>query len=90
MGGNTAHAPPPEHVGPDEEEDERFVVRVDVEDGKVAVNWLFGLDHLLFESFCGFVKRRLEGFSANPNKVVGTNDKTGKDSDREDIDMDMG
>lgn len=90
MGGNTAHAPsPPDHAGSEEQQEERFVVRVDVEEARVAVNWLFGLDYVLFESFCGFVKRQLEGFSANPNKIVSTDDRESRDPHREDVDMGM-
>lgn len=43
----------------DEEEDVALAVKVTCEDGKVDVRWLRGMDHVLFESFCGMLKRSL-------------------------------
>ena len=49
--------------GSDDEEDGEdevaLAVKVSCEDGKVEVRWLRGLDHVLFESFCGMLKRAL-------------------------------
>lgn len=45
-----------------EEEDEEEValaVKVSCNDGKVEVRWLRGWEHVLFESFCGMLKRAL-------------------------------
>ena len=45
-----------------EEEDEvALAVKVTCEDKKVEVRWLRGMDHVLFESFCGMLKRALLG-----------------------------
>lgn len=91
MGGNTAHAPSDQTglEGDGKEEEERFVVRIDVEDARIVVNWLFGMDHVLFESFCGFVRRQMEGFPANPNELGLDRSLTSRSSDREDVDMGM-
>lgn len=43
----------------DEEQEVALAVKVSCENGKVQVRWLRGLDHVLFESFCGMLKRSL-------------------------------
>lgn len=44
----------------EEEEHVALAAKVTCEDGKVHVRWLRGMDHVLFESFCGMLKRSLQ------------------------------
>lgn len=59
-----------------EPRESRFIFRIQVSTGKprsrameVQVRWLAGLDTVVFESFCGFVKSKLTELEldANPN-----------------------
>lgn len=43
-----------------EDDEVALAVKVTCEDQKVEVRWLRGMDHVLFESFCGMLKRALQ------------------------------
>lgn len=44
----------------EDEDDVALAVKVTCEEKKVEVRWLRGMDHVLFESFCGMLKRALQ------------------------------
>ncbi|KAK5676404.1 hypothetical protein LTS10_011217 [Elasticomyces elasticus] len=43
----------------DEEEIVGLAVKITCEDGEIDIRWLRGQDHVLFESFCGLMKRSM-------------------------------